>query len=701
MIKKYILILLTITGFLFACKKDLNFDKFNEITLNPEFGIPLALIEVKMSEVIKEDSNVVYDPDGFIRFVIREDSIASFPVDSFVNISPITPVNVNNKLGLINIDDMAITQSQTLNQMSNNFSPTTRTALQNANGTTSIFPSINDQNTNITSLDLNTTQFTSIEIANGFLVLEFKNQLKVTVEQITINIFNTVPFQSLVGQLIYTNVAAGASKKDSINLVGSNLSSNLAYSLPVFKTFASSSPVLIDLNDGIRFDVNVKNLKASGGVAVFPSQTINAQNLDIDIKADDSTVKIRDVKFESGLINYTVASNIDELLTIKITIVGATKNGSPMAPINISVKNSTKNGQIDLSDVLFDLTKDPNQPFNKMQVKVEPAIVSSNTMKSFDSSNFVNANFTFGTLKFKELNGYLGNREIVIAPSEQTFDFLDQFESGFPLADPKIKLFSSNSIGVPVTVILDAKGTSAKGQTQSLNAAPFLIGYPTLAQKGQTINSTNVIDKNNSDIIKMLNLPPNKISFGGKASINAGGFTGYNDFIVKGSGIAVGYEIERPLSLKTNNFVIERTTENPLFEIKDGVIGKSKLGTDSIEYVDLIFKIDNAIPFDLEMNMYFADKDSVIKDTIAVGKFMQASVPDANGRTIKNTTTVSSVRLPKTKMDAIRQKNLVNMVVTLKIITFNNGTQIVKIYSDYVTKIGVSAKVKLKYKLSK
>jgi hypothetical protein len=701
MTKKYILLLLTISSFIYACKKDINFDKFNDITLSPEFGTPLALIEVKMSEVIKEDSNVVYDPDGFIRFIIREDSIASFPVDSFVNFPPITPVNVNNKLGLINIDDIAITQSQTLNQMSNNFSPTTKTALQNANGTTSIFPSINDQNTNITPLDLNTTQFTSVQIANGFLVLEFKNQLKVTVEQITINIFNTVPFQSLIGQLIFTNVAAGTSKKDSINLAGSTLSSGLAYSLPIFKTFASSSPVFIDLNDGIRFDVIVKNLKASGGVAVFPSQTINAQNLDIDIKADDSTVKIRDVKFESGLINYTVASNIDELLTIKITIVGATKNGSPMAPINISVKNSTKNGQIDLSDVTFDLSTDPNQPFNKMQVKVEPAIVSSNTMKSFDSSNFVNANFTFGTLKFKELNGYLGNREIVIAPSEQTFDFLDQFESGFPLADPKIKLFSSNSIGVPVSVTLDAKGTSAKGQTQSLNAAPFLIGHPTLAQKGQTINSTNVIDKNNSDIIKMLNLPPNKISFGGKASINAGGFTGYNDFIVKGSGIAVGYEIEMPLSLKTNNFVIERTTENPLFEIKDGVIGKSRLGTDSIEYVDLIFKIDNAIPFDLEMNMYFADKDSVIKDTIAVGKFMQASVPDANGRTIKNTTTVSSVRLPKTKMDAIRQKNLVNMVVTLKIITFNNGTQIVKIYSDYVTKIGVSAKVKLKYKLSK
>jgi hypothetical protein len=702
MLKKYLLLLLVAVGFLNACKKDLNFDKFNDLTLSPEFGIPLALIEMKMSNILKEDSNIVYDPDGFIRFIIREDSIASFPVDSFVNIPALDPVNVSNKLGLIGITDIAASQTQSLNQMSNNFTLATRTALQAANGTTSIFPAINDQNANLTSFGLDTTQFSSVSISSGFLVLEFKNQLKVTVDQISVNIFNTSPpFQSLIGQLIYTNVAAGSSKKDSINLAGSTLSSKLAFSLPILKTFASSSPVLIDLNDGLTFDVKVKNLKASGGVVVIPSKTIESQNLEIDLKADDPTVRIRDISFESGLINYSISSNIDELLDIKIKIVGAKQNGSPMAPINISIKNTTKTGQIDLSNVLLDLTLDANQPYNKMQISVEPSIISSNTLKSFDSSNYVNANFTFGTLKLKDLNGYLGSREIVIEPSEQTFDFLDQFNNGFPLDDPKFKIFTSNSIGVPVTVLLDAKGTSAKGASQNLNAPPILIGYPTLAQKGQVINDTKIIDKNNSDLVKMLNLPPSKILFGGKASLNAAGFTGYNDFIAKGSGFAVGYEIEMPLSLKTNNLVIEQTSENPLFEIKDGVIVKSKLGLDSIEYIDLILKLENAIPLDVELDMFFADKDTVIMDTIAVGSFMLSAIPDANGRTIKNTSSVTNVRLFREKLDAIRQKNLVNMVVRMKIKTYNNGSQPVKIYSDYVSKIGISAKVKLKYKLGK
>ena len=105
------------------------------------------------------------------------------------------------------------------------------------------------------------------------------------------------------------------------------------------------------------------------------------------------------------------------------------------------MNNNTKVGSIDLKNVAFDLTTDINQPYNKLKVEVEPTLVSSNQIKSFDSSNYVNANFSFANLEFAEINGYLGTREIKIEPSVQTLDFLDQFESGFPLDDPKIKIF--------------------------------------------------------------------------------------------------------------------------------------------------------------------------------------------------------------------------------------------------------------------
>ncbi|MCF8447265.1 MAG: hypothetical protein K9H61_09750, partial [Bacteroidia bacterium] len=467
----------------------------------------------------------------------------------------------------------------------------------------------------------------------------------------------------------------------------------------VFKTFASSSPVLVDLDDQIKFNIETKGLKAYAGAAIFPTKSIDPQSLEIDLKADDPTIRIRKITFDAGKINYDVTSNIQERLQIKINFIGAKNNGIPMAPIVFDVNNNNKKGIIDLSNVEFDLTSDPSQPYNKLKVDVEPKIISSNQIKNFDSSNFIRASFTFDNLTLKEINGYLGTREIIIQPSEQTFDFLDQFESGFPLDDPKIKIFTSNSIGVPVDVTLDAIGTSAKGATQSLNAPAFTIGYPTVSQKGQVVTDLKTIDKNNSSLVALLNLPPKKISFGGKAQINAAGFTGYNDFILKGTGISVGYEVEMPLSLKTNNLKIEQTTDNPFFEIVNGdTLGKSSLGfePEDMEYMDLILKIDNGIPFEASLDMFFADNDTTILDTIEVGTLMKSAIADANGRTSTNTTTVATIRLQSEKLAAIKKKNLTKMVVRITIKTFDNGSAPVKIYSDYVSKIGMSVKVKLK-----
>jgi hypothetical protein len=113
-----------------------------------------------------------------IRFIIREDSIASFPVDSFINLPPIEPVAVNSKLGLIDIDNITVNESKSLSELAESFSPSTKSALELAAGTISIFPSITDQNNNISPLELGSAQFSSVELASGYMVIGFKNTLK-------------------------------------------------------------------------------------------------------------------------------------------------------------------------------------------------------------------------------------------------------------------------------------------------------------------------------------------------------------------------------------------------------------------------------------------------------------------------------------------------------------------------------------------
>ena len=696
-----ILLLLLICS---GCKKDINLDKFNDLSISPEFGLPLANIQIKMSDILKDtDDYIQYDPDGFIRFVIREDSIANFPVDSILQIPAVDPLKIDNKLGVLEIRNLTMFENLTLGELMTNFNASTRLILDSAVGKVTIFPALNDANTQINGIPLESNEFDFVSLSNGFLVVSFTNELPVTMDEIRMSIFNTVPFQSLIGQLTFRNVAPNGTKLDSINLAGATLSSGLGFSLPIFKTFTSPSPVLVDSTDKIKFKVETKGLKAYQGAAKFPSQVLNPEELTLNLNGDDPSIRLRKLVFSAGKINYNLSSNIAEKLQIKLDILGATKNGVALNPIIIEVNNNTNNGFVDLTDVMFDLSQDPTQPYNKIKVSVEPRIISSGLIRTFDSSNFVKASFGFDDLGFKEISGFLGTREIKIEPSESTFDLFDQFTNGFPMDDPKIKLITSNSIGLPVSVTLDAEGISSKGTKQNLNAPAFTIGYPTLAQKGQVINDIKVLDKNNSSIVQLLDLAPKTIKFGGKATLNAAGFNGYNDFILQGAGIAVGYEVDIPLSLKTNSLIIENTAQNALFTIENGQIKDFAFPIDSnnLAYIDLVMRIDNGIPFDATLDLFFADKDSVIMDTVSAGTFMRSSIPDANGRTIKNTVATSTIRIDAETLREIRAKNLINMVIRLNFATFGSGAAPVKIYSDYTAKIGLSVKVKAKIGLKK
>ncbi|MBC7383102.1 MAG: hypothetical protein H7296_08935 [Bacteroidia bacterium] len=687
-----------------SCKKDLNFNKFDNFSFRPEFGVPIGLLNLEMKDLLKEDSNIAYDSDGLIKFILRQDSIAVFPADSFVNIPALPPIQFRNSLGLISIDSGAnISESKSLSEMSSNFATSTQNALSAADGQITVFPAINDQNSSVSSLGLSSTQFTNISLANGYLIVDFRNKLKVTIEVIRINIFNTVPFQNLVGQLVFTNVPPNGHKKDSLNLAGVTLSSSLGYSLPQFKSYASNSPVLVNLEDAIQFDVNTSNMKAYAGTAVFPNYVINTQSLNVDFVAGDPSTRIKNAEFESGVINYVIASTVREQLQIKITIPGAMKNGLPFAPVNLTVNNSSVQGQINIADVVFDMGLDNAKPYNKMKVNIEPRVVSSNQIKTFDSSQFINASFTFGTLKIKEIGGYLGNKEINITPSEFAVDFLSRFSNGLPIDNPKIKITSSNSIGVPVTVSLYAEGISATGFKQPLNGPSFIMDYPSAIQKGQVVKGSFTYDKNNSSIVQLLNMSPKKVSFSGKASINATSNNNYTNFITKGSFITVGYQMEMPLTLKTNNFVLQDTTDNPFFDVDKitGKLIKLKFGdTANITSIELLTKVENGIPFDGELYLYFADKMGIIYDSTETKTLLKSAIPNMD-KTTTASVSLGSVLIDNKIMRKMIDLNLGKMIFKVLIKTYANGTQPVNIYSSYKVKIGLSAKVKMKFAVSK
>ncbi|GAB1447515.1 hypothetical protein MASR2M44_05100 [Bacteroidota bacterium] len=683
-----------------SCKKDIDLNKFNDLGLNSEFAVPLAIIDLKMNDLVKPDSNIQYMNDGLIKFFIREENLTSFPVDSFVKLPELPSISSGAKLGEITIGNTSTSDFKTLNDMKSNFSPATQNALNQVNGTVTIFPAITDNNSTITTLSLPNADFNTVDLSNGYLVMSFQNKLPVTIDVTRMNLYSMIPFQTLIGQLVFRNIGPNSNKLDSINLAGKTLSSSLGYSLPEFKTFSSPSPVLVNLNDTIRVSAFTRDVKAISGEAIFPSQTINPQTLNVNIATDDPSVRVKHVQFKAGKINYTLKSTIRERLNLIITLNGATKNGSPYPPISLDVNNETKSGFIDISGLKLDLTLDPQQPHNKVKVQVEPRIVSSGQMRQFDSSDFVDASFAFANLEFDLIDGYLGEKVIPVNGSEVDVPFLSDFERGVNLADPRIKIITTSDIGIPIKVAIAVTGRSKAGATQPLNGPAFIIPYPQNASD-PAVSGDFTFSKNNSDIVKMLALPPSKVSFTGSAQPDVSGtINRENDFIRAGSKLTVGYEMEMPFDFSAQNFVLSDTTDNPFFAVNtDGTLGNfliEGIKLENIDFLELIIKMENGFPFDGDLYLGFADKNAILQDSVQNPQLIKSAVTDSQGKVTTKTVHVSTLKITQEELNKMKNQNLSKLIFRFGINTYNGGTTPVKVYSDYSSKIGLSAKVKLK-----
>lgn len=682
--KKYIYSFLLLLTVVVSCKKDLDFNKFNDLKPRPEFGFPVAILNIKMSDIFKQnDSTIKYDPDGLIRFVFKQDSVANFDVDSILKSVDIDPVSNQTKLGEIDINDFTIANKQRLDTLVDGFSPAAQTTLNLIKNTNAVFPALDESSSKFASFNT-ADNFVDVKFSSGFLVVEFGNYLPVTISELRVNVYNRVPFTTLIGSLNYTNIAPNSKKKDSLNLAGVTLSNSLSYNLPVFKTLSSGSPVFVNPSDSVTVLATSRNLKAIGGTAIFPSQTIDPEIFETDFASPDGEL-IKTLEFSSGVIDYSVSSNVQEPIQVKIDFPGSTKNGNPFPSQFINVNNNTSNGQIDLSGVKFRLDQNSTTPYNKFRVQITPSIQSSNTPKTFDSSNAISASFVFNNIKPKMVEGFLGTKNIDISPGQFDAEFFSVIESGLFLEDPIIKLNTTSSVGAPITLFFDLEGTR-NIRTQKLNATPAIVAYPTPAQKGQSISGQIQINKSNSQIRELLAIAPTKLEFGGKATVNAAGFTGaYNDFVGEGERVIVGVEMEMPFSLRSTEFIMTDTIGNFI-----------PTDTGNIEYVDVITKIENGFPFDGGFKFYFVDSNFNVIDSLASPVLFASGIPDANGRVVTKSTKVETIQFTDSFVKKLVANNVKDVIFRTSINTYANGTVPVKIFSDYETKIGLTIKTKVK-----
>ena len=671
--------MLTIISILFsACQKD-----FNTISVSqwhPSVAAPFFNTEVTFSDVIGSDSNIVNQNDSALVFVYHLDSILSVNADSLLQTNVQANYNYSFSLGILQIDNFNITDSVTVNDMLPLIDTIVANSLSKYDGKQNIFPDIrikNSYESDLTGLD----SYQQLTFSSGTIIINTRNSLPITIDTLFYNLYD-IDNDTILKSVELSRIAPGTSRTNSINLAGISMSNNIQARITKFSGQATyPDSVLINLKEGLTFNLVTSNLQVVSGVARIPQQIFSEQKImDFDFKHGE---ELNSLLFESGNINYDIKSSLGTKISVHMELPSALENNSiPSKDIQIT-SNGTTQGDWDLSNTTLDLTTDNSRPFNRFPITFSASLPENNQMVAFDSSNRFTANFKIQNIKLASVQGYLGQQNYIIDPDsvDINLDFLKKLKGELILDDPKLILSYKNSFGIPLQINTDFVAiNSENGSRKNLNLDTISFLYP--STPGQSVNGTVTVDKSNSSIVDFLSLRPTQINFSGNVLTNPEGK--HTDFVSRDAQFNADAEIRIPFILHANQLQFSDT-------ISDLRISKDDF---PIQSGSIQAKIINGFPFKIKIQLSFPD--SISGQTLTTLDFgtIASALVDNNGKVTKAVLSKINVDITKDFFNKVAKAN--SGILHVETTTFNNGTVPVQLYSDYNAKVSVGFSATLK-----
>ena len=282
---------------------------------NTTGAAPVATMSLTLADVINtNDSNIVIESDGFIRFVYRRDPIDSFDVSKIYKIPTQQPDIETFKLGELTLNDFGpLTTTIHLYDLLDKIDTAVASGIQALDGQVAPMPEMVSQEAD-TSYMNEADNFQEATFSSGNIIVKATNHLPVTFDSITIipQSYNQFNFVTLPECHFY-NFLPGQTQTQTVPLQNTTLYSEFRVIILQFRTLASGSPVLINLSDGILVTVTATNLRVIHGIAKIPEQvfTSDTKNLDYISESDE---RITHAHFSQASVTYQVSSAIGAVI---------------------------------------------------------------------------------------------------------------------------------------------------------------------------------------------------------------------------------------------------------------------------------------------------------------------------------------------------------------------------------------------------
>lgn len=640
---------------------DFDFSDIDTSQIQPEYKLPFASGEIKLMEIINNIEPTVGEDDSTkILKVLFEDQNSFFlKSEKIISLDKLeysgSKKILTKKIKINSLDKLD--RKITLSDLSDNMSSLNFVKLIPDNSSL-IFPSIqstqNGGEYSFSSFD----NFKSVLVDSGFVNLKIKNNLPFPIDIGLIisdenkDILN-IEAKGIIPNQVY-NISEDIKDKEIYN--------ELKVEITSFNTVGSQG-VPIDLspskdNFEISFEID-ELIITEGEINISEVDDFFDGIYDIDLNFYDS-VELKNIIFNQGRLNFGISSYLGYDVEIDY-LIPAIRNDDTISDIIELKSNGSYNIDYDITNYDFDLYNEIKEKYNNLRVSSKFKIKSETGYILYKSNEEIDVTFTFSNLIFDEINGYFGNNKYSIEKEEielekELLDFYDKIEGEFLFTNPRLGLTVNNSFGIPLFINLDIQ---ALNNNKSEN---IIINDRVVEAKSKdgSFEETKIfIDKENSNILNFINLPPkDNLLIEGDIILNPDEKT-YDNFILKNSEIEANTFLEIPFQISASNLMISDT-----FQIED-----INFDTD-LSDARLLFNYQSDIPLTFDIELIYLDK-TLLEIDRNIGEInIKGSETDANGYSTGSVSNTFEVNLSENLLKRI--KELENIIMNIELNTEKN-----------------------------
>ena len=394
------------------------------------------------------------------------------------------------------------------------------------------------------------------------------------------------------------------------------------------------------------------------------------------------SMEVQQMNLKSGTISFELSATYSENIDVLISIPNLTKNGQTFSVTQTIFYTGSSPATAQVS------------PIDLQGYTLSPIVdaLQLHYQAKDESGNDVAINPIFGMAEnwtYDYIQGSWATDTFDLTNDTLQIELYDEWIDGeISFADPQLTLVIDNSFGTPVGAsINEVRVRTANGESILLESEIFdndiILNHPTLGEPDESKQTIIALNSTNSNIADILNAQPQQIIYNVTALVNPNNETNMIGFITDESAISLSLKTVLPVYGTASGFTIEEPLETDME------------GFDEIESAELKLIVDNGLPIELGIQLYFLNDQGQKIDSLHTDyeHLVQSAAIDQDGMVTASKETISYVPISAERMEYIKASK--RMMVGAAFSTANNGDVPVRIFTSH--DMGIKAGIKVTF----